>query len=187
MDKRQFDNIFTQYHRELCKIAYRKVGDFQVAEDLVQELFLEFWRRKTKLSGVEQLSNYLRRSISLKCYDHLRSILKDDSQVIKLDGIDVEDVSTQYQDEENDERLQKLMSAIQKLPPKRKVVFILSRFDNKSYKEIAADLDISVKSVEKHISKALLQLRSWLGLFNILFLSFWVNFLPVVNLRYISK
>ncbi len=172
MDKKQFDSIFRQYHSELCKIAYRKVGDFQLAEDLVQELFLEFWRRKTRLSNIEQLSNYLRRSISLKCYDHLKSILKEGRQIIKLDGIDIEDFSTQHQYEDNDELLKILMNSIQMLPPKRKIVFIQSRFDNKSYKEIAADLDISIKSVEKHISKALLQLRSLLGFFNILLLLF---------------
>ncbi len=169
--KQQFDDIFRQHHSELCKIAYRKVGDFHVAEDLVQELFMEFWNRKTKFSDIEKISNYLKRSISLKCNDHLKSILKKENQVIRLDGLDIKDVSIQDDSEEENYLFKKLIQHIELLPPKRKAVFILSRFDNRSYKEIATDLDISIKTVEKHISKALLQLRTLLGMISIVILN----------------
>ncbi len=171
MNKKQLDEIFRKHYTDLCKIAYRKVGDFQVAEDLVQDLFLDFWNRKTNFLNINQVSNYLRRSISLKCIDYLKSSLKEE-KVVTLDEIDLADVSNlNFEEDNNQYLLIKLRQSIEALPPKRKAVFLLSRFDNKSYKEIASDLDISIKSVEKHISKALLQLRKLLGILILIILS----------------
>lgn len=172
MNKEQLDIIFRKHYTDLCKIAYKKVGDFQIAEDLVQDLFLEFWNRKTNFFQIDQVSNYLRRSISLKCIDYINSKIKQSGKLIMLDGVDIEEDKDWNYNEGNDERWTMLLQSIEKLPPKRKAVFILSRFDNKSYKEIASDLDISVKSVEKHIGKALLQLRSLLRIVVISFLSY---------------
>ena len=154
-----FENIFREYYKKLCTIAYRKLGDFQIAQDIVQELFMELWKRKTDFSVIENLPNYLRRSISLKCIDHIKASLKNDQDTISLDDFDIMDDSFLEKEPSNDIRLDKLKQRIKQLPPKCRAVFTLSRFDNMTYAEIASELDISIKSVEKHISKALHKLR----------------------------
>ncbi len=156
------DLIFRQ-HYKICHLsALRIVKDEHIAEDLVQEVFLELWRKRTKHQINTSLKAYLRRSAVNRSLNYIRD------QKIKFDDEDkvpqtTEDYSSALKMMETNELQGHIDRAIDTLPERCRVVFSLSRFEEMSYKEIAEKLDISIKTVENQISKALKILRNILG------------------------
>ncbi len=131
-----------------------------VAEDIVQDVFLKVWNNRTQLDEQKSVKAYLYRAAINTTLNYLE---KAKSQTALSDeyenqvGVNTVDESVAYQETE-----QRIQAAIDTLPPKCKVVFTLSRFEDQSYAEIAQTLSISVKSVEKHMGKALKILREQL-------------------------
>lgn len=152
--------LFRKYYPSLCKSLYRILKDSSLAEDIVQEVFLKVWDKRESLELNEAIQAYLYRS----CYHAALNLLKKQQPLHALPSLTVEVCS----DEDTAKTLhfleteQIILAAIEKLPPQTKRVFSLSRFEELSYKEIAQKLDISLKSVEKHISIALQRLREQL-------------------------
>ena len=161
--------LFRQYYSYLCKTIYRILPDSNVAEDLAQDVFLEIWRRKDKLNITISLASYLRRAALNKTLNYLRDRKikwEDDSQLPLLES-PMEGVNQQLEEAE----LQKVFdAAVDQLPEKCRIVFLLSRVEELSHQEIAAQLGISTKTVENQISKALKHLRSVL----VQYLTIWV-------------
>ncbi|CAN5899935.1 RNA polymerase sigma-70 factor [soil metagenome] len=151
--------LFRKYYAGLCKSLYRILRDATFAEDIVQEVFVKVWETRDTLRLDEAMQAYLYRS----CYHAALNFLKqqqkqtDDSVLMGLAGTDsAEHVLSLAETEEQ------VLQAIEALPPKTRLVFSLSRFEELSYKEIAERLDISIKSVEKHMGIALQRLREHL-------------------------
>ena len=131
--------------------------DATFAEDLVQEVFMKVWEKRETLEINEAMQAYLYRS----CYNAALNFLKTQKQSTDIDTLEIplaggETAEKTLNLQETEARIQK---AIDALPPKTKMVFTLSRFEELSYKEIAERLDISLKSVEKHMGIALQRLR----------------------------
>ncbi|HMO38987.1 MAG TPA: RNA polymerase sigma-70 factor [Saprospiraceae bacterium] len=169
--------LFRQYYAYVCKTIYQVLNDEQVAEDIAQEVFFEVWRRKEQLTIKTSLRGYLRRAAVNRTLNYLRDrkIKWDDEPVLPM--LEDETPGAPQHLEAGD--LQRLIDeAIDALPEKCRVVFILSRQDELSYQEIANNLQISVKTVENQVSKALKHLRIALkpylsdGL--LILLSFWL-------------
>ena len=156
--KKGIEILFKNYYTWLCRVVYRIIPDRGVAEDLVQDLFLGLWKRKERLEIKISLKAYLRRSAVNKSLNYIRDRkmqYEDESHygnvASNLQGIEAQLAA--------DEMQQKIDAAIDGLPEKCRIVFVLSRFEDMTYQEIANDLGISIKTVENQISKALRVLR----------------------------
>jgi len=152
------EQLFRRYYTYICRSVYRIIPDGNLVEDLAQEVFYELWRKREKISIKTSIKAYLRRAIRNKALNHIRD------QRIKFD--DAEDVPETISNStgtpkhlEVKELKEKIDQAIDQLPERCRIVFSLSRFEEMTYAEIAKELDISPKTVENQISKALKLLR----------------------------
>jgi RNA polymerase sigma-70 factor (ECF subfamily) len=154
--------IFQMYHSPLCSTVFRMVQDREVAKDIVQEVFIRFWHKHNSLPQELDLKAYLYKSAINGALNYLKKTKR--IQQDSLEGI--EEIEEPQQIESSmqlDDLQQSLNYTIEGLPPVCKTVFMLSRFDEMPNRQIADYLQISLKSVEKHITKALKTLRSTLG------------------------
>ena len=151
--------LFRKYYAPLCKSLYRTLRDASFAEDIVQEVFLKVWDMRETLKMDEGIQSYLYRA----SYNSALNFLKQQKQ---KQAVDIDTLEVGLPGNETPEKHLSLLEteadilkAIDSLPPKTKLVFSMSRFEELSYKEIADHLDISLKSVEKHMGIALQRLR----------------------------
>jgi RNA polymerase sigma-70 factor (ECF subfamily) len=162
LDEESIKSLYQQHYSYLCACVYKLIKDSTTAEDIVQEVFMDIWRKKDKLVIKISIKAYLRRAAINKTLNHIRSkkvVFEDEEKMVELGS---KDPSTQSM-MEGDELGIKIKNAIDSLPEKCRIVFGLSRFEELSYKEIAVKLDISVKTVENQISKALKHLKKELA------------------------
>lgn len=170
-DARAFEVVFKRHYQQLHNLAIGILKDSQLAEEQVQEVFVKVWERREQLRDELKLFPYLLTSVRNRCFNYLR-----DQQVaqkyIDYTQQQQRDQILRYDYEDLDEEvIAKLHAVINTLPDKCQEVFRLSRFDRLSHKEIAARLDISTKTIERHITKALKTLKAeLLGVLKILIL-----------------
>jgi len=150
--------LFSEFYSPLCNYASKIVGDYTNGEDIVQSLFIQLWENK-KILSIEQPEKYLLRSTKFKCIDYLRK--KETFPEISEDTIaDIESFESTDLTEQDIEPLVLYFAA--KLPPQTREVFLLSRTSGLTYKEIAEEKNVSVKTVESHMGKALKTMRTLL-------------------------
>lgn len=149
--------LFRKYYAGLCKSLYRVLRDATLAEDIVQEVFLKVWEMRETLKMDEAIQSYLYRS----CYNTALNFLKQRKPNTDIDDLEIPVAGGETPEKHLNllETEAEILKAIEALPPKTRLVFSLSRFEELSYKEIAEQLEISVKSVEKHMGIALQRLR----------------------------
>ena len=132
-----------------------------VAEDMVQQVFLTVWEHIETIDVDKGISAYLYQGTRNRCLNHLSSAYQ--TTTMHVDEPVGEHLITTDRRLEAKELLQRVRAAIQELPEKCREVFLLSREQSLTYKEIAATLDISVKTVENQMGKALKHLYSRIG------------------------
>lgn len=161
-----FRELFDSYFRALTTYAYRFVGDWQTAEDITQDVFLSLWEKKECIDFDEPIKPYLYRATYNRSINHLNSALMQK----RIEGSDTIDelINREILEyNQHDTLLLKEMTDeinrfVDTLPPQCRTVYKLSREKNLRNKEIAAQLGISEKAVEKQISKALGEIRKHL-------------------------
>ena len=152
------ENIFHQFYSPLCNYASKIVNDDFVAEDIVQSLFIQL-HEKNKWNKIANIEGYLLRSVRFKCIDYLRKVTR--AKFVAIDELSDLTVGSPYEITEEDiEPLFHYYAA--KLPPKTREVFLLSRVSRLTYKEIADELNISVKTVENQMGRALKKMKELL-------------------------
>ncbi|MBE9461026.1 RNA polymerase sigma-70 factor [Dyadobacter sp. UP-52] len=154
-----YELLFRQYYSPLCSHAVRFVYNREVAEDLVAEVFYTFWKKKLHEQITTSFRAYLFTSVRNKSLTYIKwEFDKEKSEELEEND---KASSTLEPDEvmEFDELYLHIEKTINQLPPQCQKVFLMSRFEGKSYKEIAEKLNVSGKAVEAHISKALITLR----------------------------
>jgi RNA polymerase sigma-70 factor (ECF subfamily) len=160
---RQFQVVFRTYYNLLCNYASTFTRDADASEDLVQDLFVKIWEQRRGLLKEASIRYYLFTAVRNNCITWLRRE-KLSATVQWTDNETIADTICFLEEpagEEMDEKLL-LKQAIARLPPKCREVFLLSRVGKLSYKEIATNLDISTKTVENQLGKALKMLRAFL-------------------------
>lgn len=164
-DEQAFRTLFDSYYKYLIVIAYRYLNDSQKAKDLAQDVFLELWNRKDSLKINFELKSYLRRAIINKSINYLkREKRMDFSDPVELPETAIP-AEAPLMVEAND--LQKIIQqSIDRLPTRCRIIFCMSRFEDKSHKEIASLLDISTKTIENQITRALKSIRKALAQHN---------------------
>ena len=166
--------LFYQYYPFLCQNAYRIVKDKAIAEDLAQDTFFKFWNKRKELKIEISIKAYLGRMAINEALYYLRKNKKfQKEEVAVLDYV----ASSDNVEEQilHQELTEKIADAIALLPPRCQEIFKLSRFEQLTYKEIAARLEISIKTVENQMGKALKVLKASLKQYLHLFLLFFVN------------
>jgi len=173
-NQRKFQEIYHQHFNGLANYAYAVLKDKDVAKDVVQDVFLDLWNKRETLTIKTSLEAYLVRAVKFKSIDFIRKDKTKQQYVEKMMSINIpltEDKNDE--DEQTTERKKQLSYAIAQLPPKCRQVFLLSRLSGYTYKEIAKEMDISPKTVENQISRALKLLRQKLSDLMILVLFFY--------------
>ena len=140
------------------KSAIRILKDEHLAEDITQDVFLELWKKRDIRQINTALKAYLRRSVMNRCLNYIRDQKMAFEEEDKLPEWPSSN-SDALANMETGELEQSLQKAIEALPDRCRIVFNLSRFENLSYRQIADQLEISIKTVENQISKALRLLR----------------------------
>ena len=150
--------IFKKYYKLVCSSIYRMIPDSNLAEDLAQDVFCDLWNKRAHLKITTSLKAYLSKSAVNKTLNHIRKkkIVSGEYDMNILENIHVAKLNDPLEYAELQDYIN---CAINKLPSKRRIVFMLSRFEEYSYKEISEELGISTKTVENQISKALKALR----------------------------
>jgi RNA polymerase sigma-70 factor (ECF subfamily) len=174
-DKGALQEIFQDNYQKVCGAIFRLTKDTGITEDLAQEVFFRFWQKRHQIEITASLDAYLRRMAVNEGLAYLRS-RKYFTEEIEPHSARMSDSNTAEDRFLHSELEQNIRSAIDGLPPKCRMVFQLSRYEELSYQEIADQMEISIKTVENQMGKALKILRQELkGYLQILILClpFW--------------
>lgn len=156
-DKEAFKKLFTNFFAPLCVFAQRYVENRTTSEDIVQDVFFNIWKNRKNLDIRTSTRNFLITSVKNSCIDSLRrKEVESRYMTVQADKMNEADTEDLYAISELEEAINK---ALEKLPDKIRLVFEMSRFQELTYAEIAQQQDISVKTVEAYMTKALKQLR----------------------------
>lgn len=154
--------LFRRYHKILCSHAVRFVYSKTIAEDLVSEVFCRFWKNKTYLSVTTSYRMYLFRCVRNEALNHIRSEFKG---LESIDAAYAKEISVGQRPDDItqfEEILQQVENLVESLTPQCRKVFLMNRFEGKKYHEIATELQLSQKTVEAHMGKALTIVRKGL-------------------------
>lgn len=155
MTTKEFEILFRKLYLPLGMYALRIVDDADVAEDMVQDAFLNTWER---LEGGLEISNFkafMYRSVRNECLSYLSS-LKEKVGEEFIPEAGEEEIDTSFRDA-------RIWKAIDELPEKCREIFLMSKRDGYSNEEIADELGISIKTVKNQMTKAFTRLREALG------------------------
>ncbi|QEM09355.1 RNA polymerase sigma-70 factor [Mucilaginibacter rubeus] len=162
-NREAFTELYNRYWDKTFAVAYHRLDDEHEAEEVVQEVFLSIWQRRASLKLTHTLATYLSVAVKYKVINHLDRQYRKQQHLDELAFTSTETEDTTIQWLEEKELRERLDHGINQLPGKCRIVFLLSRDENKTYAEIASELGISQKTVEAHMSKALSSLRQSLG------------------------
>jgi RNA polymerase sigma-70 factor (family 1) len=153
----EFEHIFDTWYEPIRNFLYYKTGDIKAAEDLAQDVFLKLWEKRSEIRNetVRPFLYKLANNMFLNRQDHLKVELK--FTVDYQPGVNNESPQFQLELNEFDDRLQK---AINGLDEKKKTVFLMNRIEKFTYAEIAENIGITVKAVEKRMERALAYLKN---------------------------
>ncbi|MFS4493709.1 RNA polymerase sigma factor [Maribacter sp. 2308TA10-17] len=160
-DEKTFKMIFDTNSEVIRNFIYYKCGDMAQAEDITQDAFVKLWKNCKKVL-FEKAKSFVMKVAQNAFYnevDHKKVVLKYNKNAVKSEG---HGISPEFLLEEK-EFMAKLQESIASLPPKEREVFLLSRKDKKTYKEIAEIVGISQKGVERRMHLALMKLREKIG------------------------
>lgn len=155
MTRREFEKLFKTLYLPLGMYALRIVENTDYAEDLVQDAFLKVWVNISSGTEIENFKTYMYRTVHNECIAFLRR----QRETVSLDTIpepDNESIDTSDRDA-------RIWKAIDSLPEKCRMIFLLSKRDGLSNEEIAQELGISIKTVKNQMTKAFAKLRNVLA------------------------
>ncbi len=157
-----FKVLFELYYGKLLYFAQSYISNKEDAEEIVQDVFVKIWKKRRKIAT--NINGYLFKTTKNACLDYLRS--KKNKLNVSGNLVQLEALLNFHALSDNDasslikkELEQKIQAGIELLPEKCKKVFVKSRIEGLKNKEISDELDISVKTVENHMSKAIRHMR----------------------------
>lgn len=166
-DLLQFNRLFSDYQERFIRFAYTYVDDRMTAEDIVMETMMYCWENRLKLCFETNMATYVFTAIKNKCLNHIRDNYhrqaaskelqehlewKHSIQIATLEACNPEELLSK-------EMHEAIHKALKKLPKITRQIFVMRRFEEKSYRDIADELGMTVKGVEYHMAKATTSLR----------------------------
>lgn len=152
----EFERQFKTLYRPLCLFAMRYLERMEDAEDIVQQAFVDLWEKNNEGATIVNLKAYVYQAVRNRSLNFLQQY----PQLESTEGIPDREDTTVDEEILRAERDARLWDAIDNLPAERRRIFLLSKRDGMKYQEIANELQISVKTVENQMSKALKSLRA---------------------------
>lgn len=169
-DKKAFDQLFENHFSKLCHYAYLMVREEDAAEDIVTEVFYQFWCKRNELQIKVSVRKYLFRSIHNMALNYLKheGIVKQYKDLNIVMHREKEILSDNYNTSplkllEYKEMESLINQAIEELPDQCRQVFEMNRFKGMKYREIAKEMSISLSTVKYHMSTALQTLKEKLN------------------------
>ena len=158
-DYAAFEQLFHRHYSSLCRYAYTYLKAHDAAEEVVSDVFLKIWKNREVLQIQSSISAYLVRATRNLAIDHLRYLNRQRRKTYDLVG-DFQANDASPSDLIIGSETNKLIeAAIEALTPQAKLIFRLSRDSNMTQADIAQKLNLSVKTIEAHMSRALKSLR----------------------------
>lgn len=163
---KEFNELFNQHYNPFLRFAASYVRDKSIAEEITLEAFSIFWEKQSTVPEITNHSAYILTIVKNLCFNHLkRTTLKVNTEsriqeamewelTTRINNLEACDPEYLYSKEVESI----LHETIDKLPERTKEVFLMSRFESKTHKEIAEVLNITTKGVEYHITQAIKQL-----------------------------
>jgi RNA polymerase sigma-70 factor (family 1) len=157
-----FDQVFYEYHEKIYQYILRKTRSDYIAEEATQLTFIKLWRYRASLSFEYSLFTQLFRIARTTMIDLIRQQQFADRKIARS-GLREQSADTIWEGIAEKEMLSRIETAVRQMPEMRRKVFEMSRFKGMSYREIAEELSLSVKTVEAHLTQAIRQLKKLLG------------------------
>jgi RNA polymerase sigma-70 factor, ECF subfamily len=168
-DTKAFEILFKDYYNFLCSFSYGLLKEKHMAEEIVEEFFVDLWNNRQKININSSVRSYFISAIHHRCLNYLQrekqkfASVQDISNLIDHEGLAGEQlITTQIPTLLTNELENVLAKAIDKLPYQCREIFLLSRKRELSYEEISIELNISVNTVKTQIKIALSKLRKHL-------------------------
>ncbi|MEM1336687.1 MAG: sigma-70 family RNA polymerase sigma factor [Bacteroidota bacterium] len=157
-----YEKLYNKFFEKMHSIAYAKTNSNEIAENLVQEIFLSIWERKNKLVFKESAERYLMRALSSKIIDHYRA------KAIRQKHLEAEKLKSSQTLATTEENLEfgelevRLKLLVNELPEKSQKIFKLSREFGMTNRDISKHLAIPERTISTHLSKTISHLKSHL-------------------------
>lgn len=159
-DQKALEELFEKYYYQLCDFAFQFVRSFDLTEEVVSDVFLKIWRSRRKLAITSCFKAYLYTA----CRNQALNVLQKENRNVETFDVLDETVSENYQPDEElmfRELQNRIDILINTLPPRRKLIFKLSRIQGFTYQEIADILSISIHTVQNQMVQAVKQMASY--------------------------
>jgi RNA polymerase sigma-70 factor, ECF subfamily len=161
-DVTAFEMIFKTYYQPLCSYAFTFLHDKEEAEEIVQSTFLSVWEKHEAIAIRTAVKPYLYAMVRNACLNVIKHEKIKQKHAVEEIAMAAHSHESVAQAVASSELEGKIQQAMEKLPEQCRLVFKLSRFEELKYSEIAEQLEISVKTVENHMGKALKIMREQL-------------------------
>lgn len=157
-DNGVFEEIYDQYAAKLFHYIFTKTGDKKQSEDILQEVFIEFWSKKEQIQ--QSIYGFLFHITKCMVLNYFRSQRVRDAYILHFSTF-MQDINaiTPQKYVEAKEIMEQIEKLVEKLPLQCRKVFVMSRFEHKSNDDIAEELQISKRTIENYITKSLAFLR----------------------------
>lgn len=156
-DERAFTELYNRYWQKLFAIAYNRLAEIETAEDVVHDIFAGLWSNRHKIE-IESLENYLATATKYLVLAKVKRKIKERKFAVSMDNTPIVEIciesSVHYK-----QILELVHKGVEKLPEKCRLIFKYSRNEGLSAKQIANRLDLSSKTVENQLNKAMNRLK----------------------------
>lgn len=159
LDKVTFEKLFREYFVPLTAFAKKYLNDIDAAKEIVHDVFVNLWTKRATIDIEKSVKSYLYTATYNRSLNFIRDNKKFDSNISVEDNFGTASMESVENNLEALELEEKINNSIALLPEKCKQVFLMSRFEGLKYHEIADKLNISIKTVEAQMSKALKVLK----------------------------
>jgi len=168
-DEDTYVMLFREYYVPLCRYSQRYLSRKDLAEDIVSETFFNIWSKREKIDIRTSLKAYLFQAVCKNSLYYLRKAKKEEmfEDYLMKNSTDNQGLEKFTTETPSDFLLmkdlsEKIQAGIDRLPPQQQTTFKLKRYEGKKNREIAEIMGLSVKTVEMHLAKAMLSLRTYL-------------------------
>ncbi|MEX1240997.1 MAG: RNA polymerase sigma-70 factor [Cyclobacteriaceae bacterium] len=165
----KFEELFRELFKPLCGFAMKFTGDLDTSKNLVHEVFIQVWEKFDTLPEGTNHKSYCYTAVRNRCLNYIR----DRKKFVTIENVPEHRLTELNSTMETSELAQKIEQAIASLPEKCRMVFELNRIEGLKYSEIAGKMNISLKTVEAQMSKALAVMREHLSEFLTIIFIFW--------------
>lgn len=158
-----FGKLYAHFSETIYGRLLRLLKDTDIADEIIQELFLKVWEKREQINPSQSFKSYLYTIAENLAYDHFRKVARERKLQEKFRQITTELYTHTEEDLLNQESKEIIDKAIDTLPQQRKTAFILCKIEGKSYQEAAEIMGVSASTISNHLVKANISIRAYLN------------------------